>query len=135
MLTEKQLEAFYDSLSEEDKLGQLLQLSSSYFGQDGMITGEATGWKFSSEDVYHVGSLICNCNTAVEDLRSIQEEHMRHSKVPLLFMADVISGYTVALPTPLALACSFDPDLVKRTARSTAATMWSWTAPPPTVST
>lgn len=120
MLTEKQLEAFYDSLSEEDKLGQLLQLSSSYFGQDGMITGEATGWKFTEEDVYHVGSLICNCNTAVEDLRAIQEEHMRHSKVPLLFMADVISGYTVALPTPLALACSFDPDLVKRTARSTA---------------
>lgn len=41
-------------------------------------------------------------------------------KIPLLFGADVIHGYRIVFPVPLAEAASFEPDLAQRTARVTA---------------
>lgn len=120
MLTDKQLEEYYDSLTDAEKLGELLQLSISFFGIDGMVTGEGTGQAFSKEDVRYAGSLINNANASLEQMRSVQEQHLKHSKVPLIFMSDIISGYAMALPFPLAQACTFDPAFVKKLARETA---------------
>ncbi|WP_193369463.1 beta-glucosidase BglX [Pelagibius marinus] len=41
--------------------------------------------------------------------------------IPLLFTFDVIHGHRTVFPLPLALACSWDPALVRRTARLSAA--------------
>lgn len=41
-------------------------------------------------------------------------------KIPLLFAADVIHGFTTVFPVPLGEAASFDPDLARRTARAAA---------------
>src|SRR3546814_1478160 len=37
--------------------------------------------------------------------------------IPLLFTHDVIHGHRTIFPLPLGLACAWDPDLVRRTAR------------------
>lgn len=41
-------------------------------------------------------------------------------RIPLLFAADVIHGYTTVFPVPLAEAASFEPTLAQRTARAAA---------------
>lgn len=118
MLTEKQLEAYYDSLTDEEKIGELLQLSISFFGVDCMVTGD--NQTFPKDVIEHAGTLISNAKTGSQKNRAIQEEHLKHSKVPLLFMGDIISGFAVALPFPLAQAGTFDTDYVKMLARETA---------------
>lgn len=118
MLNEKQLEEYYDSLTDAEKLGELLQLTTSFFGVDGMVTGE--NQTFSAEAIRFAGSVINNANLSLEQARTIQEAHLKHSKVPLIFMSDIISGYAMALPFPLAQACTFDPELLKKMARETA---------------
>jgi beta-glucosidase len=41
-------------------------------------------------------------------------------KIPLIFAADVIHGFTTVFPVPLAEAASFEPELARRTARAAA---------------
>ncbi len=41
--------------------------------------------------------------------------------IPLMFTMDVIHGHRTIFPLPLGLACAWDPDLVRRTARVAAA--------------
>ncbi|NIJ81055.1 glycoside hydrolase family 3 N-terminal domain-containing protein [Xanthomonas cannabis] len=41
-------------------------------------------------------------------------------KIPLVFAADVIHGYTTVFPVPLGEAASFEPELAQRTARAAA---------------
>lgn len=53
--------------------------------------------------------------------RALQDAAMESRlKVPLLFAADVIHGFTTVFPVPLAEAAAFDPDLARRTARAAA---------------
>ncbi len=102
----------------EEKLGQLLQLIPSFY-KDG-FTGEATGplksTKMDDSILWNAGSLVGIANA--EDMIDIQKrflEHNRH-KIPLIFMADVIHGYRTTFPVPLALGCSWDLPLAKKTA-------------------
>jgi beta-glucosidase len=53
-------------------------------------------------------------------LQKIAVEQSPHG-IPLLFTLDVIHGHRTIFPLPLALACSWDPALVRRTARVAAA--------------
>ena len=50
----------------------------------------------------------------VTELQKIAVEHSPHG-IPLLFTLDVIHGHHTIFPLPLALACSWDMDLVRRT--------------------
>jgi beta-glucosidase len=54
--------------------------------------------------------------------REMQKTALEKSphKIPLIFAADVIHGLKTMLPIPLAEACSFDPDLAKRSAQAAA---------------
>jgi beta-glucosidase len=56
----------------------------------------------------------------VAELQKIAVEHAPHG-IPLLFTLDVIHGHRTIFPLPLALACSWDMELVRRTARAAAA--------------
>lgn len=115
MYSEKQLEELYDELSFEEKIGQLLQLNGSYYGNDGIMTGQALEWEFSEKDVKHAGSVLNIYGK--ERLRALQTEHMKHNRVPMMFMGDVVSGYGFVQQIPLGQACSFEPELVKKIAR------------------
>ena len=117
MLSEKELTDYYESLTLEDKLGQILQLPGHYFSVDGEITGLENS-EFTETQIRHAGSVL-----GVYDgnkILQIQKEHMKHSKVPLIFMGDVTAGYAVAQTMPLAQACTFSPELVKKMAHSAA---------------
>lgn len=115
MYTEQQLEALYEELSFEEKIGQLLQLNGIYYGNDGIMTGQALAWEFSETDVMHAGSVL---NIYGKDrLRALQTEHMKHNRIPMMFMGDVVSGYGVVQQIPLGQACSFSTELVKESAR------------------
>ena len=65
---------------------------------------------------------VFNGNGAVMAQR-MQTVALRESrlKIPLLFAADVIHGLRTVFPVPLAEAASFDPELVRRTARAAGA--------------
>ena len=57
---------------------------------------------------------------AVNALQRVAAEQTRLG-IPLLIGLDVIHGHRTIAPTPLAMAASFDPDVVERTARLAAA--------------
>lgn len=54
--------------------------------------------------------------------RTVQRLAVEESRlgIPLLFAADIVHGLRTAFPVPLAEAASWDPDLVRRTARGAA---------------
>jgi beta-glucosidase len=100
----------------EQKIGQLCQYSA----------GEATGPEGNHLDYDQlvsdgkVGSLF-NVVGAQETNRF---QHLAMEKsplhIPLLFGYDVIHGHRTIFPVPLALASSFDPDLIREIARVSA---------------
>lgn len=63
-----------------------------------------------------VGSFLKANGAALN--RSLQEEAMKHHRlgIPLMFHEDVIHGYRTITPIPLAESCSWNPELVKKSA-------------------
>lgn len=106
----------------EEKVGQLTQVSA------GVPAGPGTGLQD-----YHtmiakgeVGAMVNEGDThTVFDIKKTnqyQRDAVEKSRlhIPLLFGLDVIHGYRTIFPEPLGLAASFDPDLVRATARMAA---------------
>ncbi len=117
-MTEKQLKELYDSLTLEQKVGQLFQCSGTAFVRDGTVTG-VTWLPWLNENY------IKNCGSVLNvfdntKLTNIQENHLKNNPVPLMFMADIINGYKVIFPSSIAQGCSFNPELAKRAAEITA---------------
>ena len=48
------------------------------------------------------------------EAKEIIDKAKADGKIPLLLMMDVIHGYRTIYPIPLAMACSFDMDLIER---------------------
>lgn len=113
-----ELKELLHSMSMQEKIGQLVQLSGDFFGTDEVSTGPAA--KLGIEDWVstHAGSVL-NVMGAKKVL-DIQKRHMEKSRIPLLFMADIVYGYKTVYPMPLALACGWDPDMVETCFRYTA---------------
>jgi beta-glucosidase len=100
-------------MSVDEKIGQL-----------NLVTGgEATTGAAVSTDVEtkikngQVGGIFSL--TTPGKVRKTQEIAINNSRlhIPLIFGQDVIHGYKTSFPIPLALAASWDMDLIKRTAR------------------
>lgn len=97
----------------EEKIGQL-----NLTGAGDIVTGQA-----SNSDIGRkikegkVGGLF-NIKS-VEKIRAVQKVAVEESrlKIPLIFGMDVIHGYETAFPIPLALSCSWDLNLIEKTAR------------------
>ncbi|MDN3677293.1 beta-glucosidase BglX [Flavobacterium paronense] len=97
----------------EEKLGQL-NLPTS---------GDITTGQANSSDVAKnieqgkVGGLF-NIKS-VQKIREVQKIAVEKSrlKIPLLFGMDVIHGYETTFPIPLALSCTWDMNLIKRSAQ------------------
>ncbi|MEO0330168.1 MAG: beta-glucosidase BglX [Bacteroidota bacterium] len=97
----------------EEKLGQL----NLPVGGD-ITTGEAASSDVAGKiKAGHVGGLF-NLKS-VEQIREIQQVAVEESRlgIPLIFGMDVIHGYETMFPIPLGLSCSWDMDLIERTAR------------------
>ncbi len=94
----------------EEKLGQLNQISG------GQATGPEGKPTRSAEMIAagRVGSILNATGAAPPNqLQRIAMEQSR-LKIPILFGLDVIHGYRTTFPVPLALAATWDPELVQR---------------------
>ncbi|MEI6752280.1 MAG: glycoside hydrolase family 3 N-terminal domain-containing protein [Paludibacter sp.] len=112
-----------------EKVGQLNQYSSSW--ATGPVSPDTT--KIQQIKEGKVGSLL-NIK-GVEKARAMQLEAMKSRlKIPLLFGLDVIHGYRIMFPVPLAESCSWDMDAIELSARiageETAASGIHWTFAP-----
>lgn len=122
---EKEIDKLLDSMSMEEKIGQLNQMP--WPGTDELIAvykekiakGEIgsiilTGSATSGNDDYH----YANIDKYNELQRYAVEKSPNH--IPLIFGLDVIHGHNTVLPVPLAAAASFDPEMVQTCYRDVA---------------
>ncbi|MGE0480284.1 MAG: beta-glucosidase BglX [Phycisphaerae bacterium] len=96
-----------------EKLGQLNQVSH------GADTGPG-GARRDYSALIAAGGVGSFLNlTGPQETNALQRVAVEQSrsKVPLLFGLDVIHGYWTTFPIPLALSCTWNPELVEQTAR------------------
>ncbi len=110
---ERRIEALLKQMSLEEKAGQLNQYS---FGQP---TGPSTGRSTVEESIKRgeIGSFLNVTDPVISNrLQRIAMEESR-LKIPLIFGLDVIHGYRTIFPVPLALASTWDANLVEHVSR------------------
>ncbi|NSB32601.1 beta-glucosidase BglX [Clostridium saccharoperbutylacetonicum] len=132
---EKRIDDLINKMTLEEKIGQVIQISPSLFGAFGMtpdeiieklVNGEMTPEQFEQlERNYHeneirqglIGSM--GGVTGAEKSNELQRIAVEESRlgIPVIFGLDVIHGYRTVFPIPLAEACSWEPELMKETAR------------------
>jgi beta-glucosidase len=98
----------------EEKIGQL----NLPAGAGDIVTGQAQNSDIGKKiEEGKVGGLF-NIKT-VARIREVQQIAVEKSrlKIPLLFGMDVIHGYETVFPIPLGLSCSWDMNLIERSAR------------------
>ena len=127
---DSKVESLLKQMTLEEKIGQLNQLSA-----DKEATGPVTTSKNKIEDIRtgRVGSML-NIKGAAETMAFQKIALQSRLKIPLLFGLDVIHGYRVTFPIPLAEAASWDLEIIERSARiaakETAAAGVHWTFAP-----
>lgn len=97
----------------DEKLGQLNLPTSG-----DITTGQANSSNIAKKiEEGKVGGLF-NIKS-VQKIREVQKIAIEKSrlKIPLLFGMDVIHGYETTFPIPLALSCTWNMDLIKRSAQ------------------
>ena len=111
--TDDKIETLLKQMTLEEKLGQLNQYSGDH-RQTGPNRVSAN--KIEEIEKGRLGSML---NVyGVETTRMLQEHAMKSRlKIPLLFAQDVIHGYRVTFPIPLAEAASWDLEAIEKAAR------------------
>ncbi len=117
-MTKKDLIELMNSMTLEEKVGQLLQILPHYFNEDkhGSITGPLAYLRLTKEQIWNSGSVIGVSNA--KDMIEIQTEYMnKGNKIPLMFMFDVIHGFRTIFPVPLGIACTWDMKCMEESSR------------------
>ncbi len=111
------MKSFIDNLMKkmtvEEKIGQL-----NLPGSGDIVTGQASNSDIGKKiKEGKVGGLF-NIKS-VEKIRAVQKVAVEESrlKIPMIFGMDVIHGYETVFPIPLGLSCTWDMNLVERSAR------------------
>ena len=106
---ESRVEDLISRMTLEEKILQLNQYTL------GVNTVENNFGEVVKDIPVEIGSLIYFSDYA-EGRNAMQKKAMEESRlgIPILFGHDVIHGYRTTDPIPLALACSWNPDLVRR---------------------
>lgn len=118
-MTNQEILNLLNDLSLKEKIGEITQIAGGHFKNDVEMTGEANS-TYTSEQLAISGSTlgICDPETIIKIQKKHVEAHPHH--IPMLFMADIIHGFSTVFPIPLAQGCSFDDELVKECNRLTA---------------
>ena len=112
-IIDKKVNALLAKMTLEEKVGQLNQYTSD---KDATGPVSSRGNKLEEIKQGKVGSML-NVKGAA-DTRIVQEAAMKSRlKIPLLFGLDVIHGYRVTFPIPLAEAASWDLNAIELSAR------------------
>lgn len=110
---EGKVDSILSLMTVEEKIGQLNLPSSG-----DITTGQAKSSNIAKKiEEGKVGGLF-NIKSAakIRDVQRIAVEKSR-LKIPLLFGMDVIHGYETTFPIPLGLSCSWDMEMIKKTAQ------------------
>lgn len=113
---DRKIDSLLSQMTLEEKIGQLNLPSAGEF-----VTGQAENSDIAKKiERGGVGGLF-NIKTAAR-IREIQKIAVEKSrmKIPLIFGMDVIHGYETIFPIPIGLSCSWDMDLIQRSARMAA---------------
>jgi beta-glucosidase len=125
---ERRVNALLAKMTLEEKLGQLVQYSSSgsaapSITQDNLAANPEVGYQLDAMQLAATGRMgsMLNVNGAAQ-IHAFQQAAVERSRlhIPLLFGADVIHGYRTVYPVPLGLAASFDPAMVTSLSRMAA---------------
>ena len=104
---ENKIETLLSKMTLEEKIGQMNQISSL-----GNIEEMSVAIKKGE-----IGSILNEIDPVrVNALQRVAVEESRMG-IPLLIARDVIHGFKTIFPIPLALACTWDPALIEKTAR------------------
>lgn len=113
---ENKVDSVLSLMTLDEKIGQMNQYSANFAS-----TGELA--ENQSAEYLRKGMIGSTFNAfGAENVRMLQEQNMKYSrlKIPMLFAADVIHGLETTFPIPLAEACSWDLQLMEKTARAAA---------------
>lgn len=117
------IELLIQSMTIEEKLAQMTQLSAMFLGteQNMDLTGPLAELNITEENMTNIGSTLNYFGA--EKTMALQKRYMEKNRhhIPLLFMADVIYGYKTIFPIPLAMSCSFNPENYENAASVAAA--------------
>lgn len=107
-----------DSLIEKmtlpEKLAEITQLyGSEYSDNDDTFMGINYRFKAEKYMVDNIGSILGVSGAKL--IKDAQKKHLETSahKIPLIFMHDIIHGYKTIFPSPLAMSCTWQPEMVK----------------------
>jgi beta-glucosidase len=124
------VESLLRTMTLDEKVGQLVQYSA------GQATGPGTG-RTDYEDMIARGQIGALLNVVdPHEINKYQRIAMEKARlhIPILFGLDVVHGFKTEFPIPLALASTWDPDLVEKASRVAAveasATGIRWTFSP-----
>lgn len=116
------LKKLLNSLTLEEKIGQLTMIAPHFFldSSKTWIAGPLAELGISEDEVFLAGSVLGIGNA--EEMIEVQKRYLEKSrhKIPLIFMADIIHGYETIFPVPLALASSFNDEILFQAARVSA---------------
>ena len=119
--TETEMDRFIDSLMAEmtieEKAGQLTLVTYDRSFMTGETQSRGVAKKIAEGKI----GGVFNVRT-LEDKINIQKLAVEQTRlgIPLMFGLDVVHGYRTIWPIPLALSCSWDMDLIERTAQAAA---------------
>ncbi|MEO8415665.1 MAG: beta-glucosidase BglX [Ginsengibacter sp.] len=107
------IDALMKKMTLEEKIGQL-----NLPGAGDITTGQAGNSDIAKQiKEGKVGGLFnIKSEAKIRDVQKIAVEQSR-LKIPLIFGMDVIHGYQTVFPIPLGLSCSWDMNLVEKSAR------------------
>ncbi len=113
MSIEQRIDSVIQLMTLEEKIGQLNLPSAGAF-----VTGAVESSDIAKKiENGMVGGLFNIKSVAnIKEMQKIAVEKSR-LKIPLIFGMDVIHGYESVFPIPLGLSCSWDMNLIERSAR------------------
>ncbi len=113
-LLNQRVDSVLSIMTLEEKIGQLNLLTSGKGIPTGAVVSTDVEAKIKSGKVGGLFGL-----KGPEKIRQAQKIAVETSrlKIPLIFGLDVIHGYKTIFPIPLALSCSWDMNLIEKTAR------------------
>ena len=112
-MTQEKLNELLKDMSLEEKVGQMIQLPAKALTGGGLVTGPTGTTQLTKEQIGMAGSVLGI--KGAEKICELQKQQMAKQPhhIPLLFMLDVINGFETIFPIPLALGCTFSPEMAE----------------------
>ncbi len=119
----KQIVDLLNKMTIDEKIGQMVQIAGDIFLSEdigSVLTGPLKNLHLTDEKICHVGSVL-NI-VGAEKVKRVQDQYLSKNrlKIPLLFMDDIIHGYKIAFPIPIAQGCSWNTEVIKEMAEISA---------------